>query len=181
MAQVRLDGMKTWEETLADELRAPGRVWLLPPEGPQITEPQYDRGGYLPPALVPWTFRPDGPVVTWDPTLEREVAAARTDARRIVHDGILAAHPWLRDPLDEPERPVVLEVTRPAIPLSRVLRVLSELLGFDASRRLVEATFTIGGVILEVYSEGPDGRRFAIGPDREVARDRIVLPIDREL
>ena len=169
MAEVRLDRVKTWEQTLSETLHGDRRVHLLPMDHELLY------AGPLKAKLIEWSW-PDYLARTpW--IAEREPEGTYAE---LVREGILAAHPWLRLDEPEPERPVVLEVTRPAIPLSRVLRVLSELLGFDASRRLVEATFGIGGVTLELYSEGPDGRRFAIGPDHEVARDLIVLPIDRD-
>lgn len=183
MAEVKLGGVKTWQETLdgmprfqygPDDL---GR-WTF------AGRPRFTWGGPVLPSFsdseLARRFRDDpgsvwlvGDPVQWTVLPELELDPPGTFAA-IVRAGVLAAHPWLRYPLD-PERPAVREVRRPAIRLERVLELVDELVGDDASRDVIRLEVERGGITVELYARRPDGSRFAV--DGEVARDRIVIPI----
>jgi hypothetical protein len=98
-----------------------------------------------------------------------EGALPRGEAARIVRDGVLAAHPWLRMHTRQ-DRPLPA-----AIPFAAVQRLVAGLFGWDALNEMRGFSLHFGAVEAAVFAVDQNGRRFMAG--NEVAVDRIHIPI----
>jgi hypothetical protein len=96
-------------------------------------------------------------------------ALPRGEAARIVREGVLAVHPWLRLHTRQ-DRPLPA-----AIPFAAVRRLVAGLLGWDALNETRGLSLHRGAVEAEVFAVDQNGRRFMAGDD--IAVDRIHIPI----